>query len=306
MNGLYIIQSGKSFPDGSDLQLLAKRPGIEVMVQKMTEGATVWLSPSRSRESMEFFHVLYGSISILLPEGNRILIAGDSFYTEWLEENVQIEVMQPTTLLYVSTSSLFDDLSNIQEKLQTHLLQINDKDHSTLVHSTHVLFYSLKLAIRLERSKSDIDNLSKAALFHDIGKCYVPDEILKKPDRLSSDEMIIMRKHPMDSGRVLEPLFGKKVAEIASHHHERLDGSGYPFGITKDDMSMESRIISIADCFDAMTSERIYNPRRKDKKSAVEELCSLPNLYDQVVCAALKDLLENGELDDPDEEIKLK
>lgn len=303
MQGLYIVQSGKSFPDGSDLQLLAKRPGIEVMVQKMTEGANVWLSPSTTKESLEFFHVLYGSLSINLPDGPRILIPGDSFYTDWLEQSVQIDVLKPTTLLYVSTRPIFDDLCDVQDKLQKLLVQVNDKDHSTYVHSTHVLYYSLKLATRLERSQHDLDDLAQAALFHDVGKCYVPDDILKKPGFLSPDEMAVMKKHPLDSGRILEQVFGKKVAEIASHHHERLDGSGYPFGITKKEMSMESRIISVADSFDAMTSERIYNLRRKDKKSAVEELCSMPDQYDQVVCAALRELFETGELDNPDQSI---
>ncbi len=300
MQGLYIVQSGKSFPEGSDLQLLARRPGIEVMVQKMTEGATVLLSPSATKESLEFFHVLYGSVCLRTTDGPRILIPGDSFYTDWLECSVQIEVLKPSTLLYVSNAPLFNDLNDRQEKLQTLLQQVDSKDRSTFVHSKHVLFYSMKLATRLERSQDDLNDLANAALFHDIGKCYVPDEILKKPAILSDDEMTVMKKHPLDSGRILEPVFGKRVADIASHHHERLDGSGYPFGLKKDQMSMESRIISVADCFDAMTSERIYNKRRKDKKTAVEELLHDSERYDQVVCTALKELCESGELDDPD------
>jgi HD-GYP domain-containing protein (c-di-GMP phosphodiesterase class II) len=72
------------------------------------------------------------------------------------------------------------------------------------------------------------EDLAFAALFHDVGKCFVPMEILQKPDRLEQAELRYILRHPVDSGRMLQPKFGEQIAEIARNHHERLDGTGYP------------------------------------------------------------------------------
>ena len=302
MQGLYINQSGKAIPESEDLGLLARRPGIEVMLQQMEEGASVWLSPASSHESVEFFYILSGCLRLCIPDEPKLLIPGDSFYTDWLEDNLRIEVVKSTTLLYITNKPMFENLSDYHTKLRNLIYQVDAKDMSTYEHSVHVLNYSLKLATRLERSQRDIDDLANAALFHDIGKCYVADEILKKPGQLTDEEMHIMKKHPLDSAKLLEPIFGKRVAEIAMHHHEKLDGSGYPYGLSGDQLSMESRIIAVADSFDAMTRARVYNKHCKTKLQALEELCSMTDQYDPDVCEALRKLYTAGELDEPEEQ----
>lgn len=302
MQGLYINQNGKAIPESEDLGLLARRPGIEVMLQQMDEGASVWLSPAASHEGMEFFYILSGCLRLCIPDEPKLLIPGDSFYTDWLEGDLRIEVVKATTILYITNKPLFDDLSDFQSNLKNLLRQVDSKDNSTYEHSMHVLDYSLKLATQLERCQRDIDDLCNAALFHDIGKCYVPDEILKKPEHLTDEEMHIMKKHPLDSAKLLEPIFGKRVAEIAKHHHEKLDGSGYPNGLKGDELSMESRIIAVADSFDAMTRARVYTKRCKSKLEALEELCSMTKQYDPDVCEALRKLYTAGELDNPQEQ----
>ena len=295
MRGLYInTNSGIT----NDLGLLARRPGVEIMTQVLKADATVWLSPSQISGTFEFFYVLTGRIRLLTSEGAQDICVGGSFYADWLENEVQIAVPVDTTLLYVTNKPLFDTLSSYQDNLRRLLIQVNEKDHSTYNHSRNVMRYSVKIANRLARENSDIEDLVNASLFHDIGKCFTPDEILKKPARLTDEELFIMRKHPIDSARLLEPIFGHKVSEIAGSHHELLDGSGYPLGLKGNQLCMESRIICVADCFDAMTSKRVYCPIPKEKLAAVNELCSMPNKYDSVVCAALKALVEDGTIDE--------
>ena len=294
MRGLHLNVRGE---ENKELELLARRPGIELMRQTLVPGATAWISPSTDRETFEFFYVLSGSVRLLLEEGSKVLRTGESFYVQWLEDSIQIEVIEITELLYLSNQPLFDSLQSYQDNLRNLLIKINEKDDSTYRHSRNVMYYSALIAKRLDRNKRDIDDLVNAALFHDIGKCFIPDEILKKPDKLSDEEYFIMKKHPIDSAHLIKPIFGQHAADIAGSHHEKLDGSGYPFGLKRDEISMEGRIIAVADSFDAMTTKRIYNKEVKSKAAAVEELCKMKDKYDQIVCEALRDLFEKGELD---------
>jgi HD-GYP domain-containing protein (c-di-GMP phosphodiesterase class II) len=104
--------------------------------------------------------------------------------------------------------------------------------------------------------------LEYASLFHDIGKIGIPDAILMKPARLSPEEEEIMREHPVKSASILAPLesfpFFQEAIAAVLHHHERIDGQGYPFGLQGDQIPITARIILIADTYDAMTTTRPY------------------------------------------------
>lgn len=286
-----------------DIYLLARRPGMEIMHQRIDKGATVWLAPGTDPDTFEFFYVLSGSIRIMLPEGPVLLNAGGSFHVDWLEGNVSIESLSDTMLLYVTNKPFFDDLSVFEDKLRELNREIDAKDHYTFHHSRNVLKYSIEIAKRLSSEEGAIDALATASLFHDVGKCYVPDEILKKKGRLTEEEYAVIKRHPTDSAHLLEPRFGKRVAEIAGSHHERLDGSGYPKGLKGNEISIEGKIIAVIDSFDTMTSRRIYTIKPKTFLEAAEELCSLPHLYDPEVCRVLMELVKSGEIaPEPDSE----
>jgi len=133
------------------------------------------------------------------------------------------------------------------------------KDHYTFGHSMRVAFFCRKLGEQLKLNPNDMYELELAALFHDIGKIGVPDAVLLKPARLTEEEFLQMKKHPEKSAEILQdfPHF-HKIAQYAKHHHERYDGRGYPSGLKGEDIPLYSRIILIADTFDAMTSTRTY------------------------------------------------
>jgi putative two-component system response regulator len=136
---------------------------------------------------------------------------------------------------------------------------VEAKSSFTLGHSRRVMNYAVELARRLNVCPDQIETLRKGALVHDIGKICVPDEILNKPGSLTNEEYAIMKLHPMQGVKIVEPLESlKDVIPLIRSHHERLDGSGYPDGLRGEEIPKLVRLLSVADCYDALTSRRPY------------------------------------------------
>lgn len=301
MEGIYFneLDSGpvKAGLNTSSLKLLASGEHMEIMYQTLTATAKVWLIPAEDLSLMEFFLVYTGEIELMLDTGPKCLKAGEYFFLSQLKEQVMLKAKRETRLVYVANQPMFESTIQFQEDLMQLVEQINSKDHYTFQHSRNVMDYSVKLYENLPGSRSSvsINEIVIASLFHDVGKCYIPDEILKKNGQLTPAEYRYILRHPIDSGRLLKPNFGSAVAEIASNHHERLDGSGYPCGLHADEISLESKIVAVADVFDAMTTNRGYN-LVKDFNAAADELCSLPDQFDAQVTGVLRTLVSAGQI----------
>jgi HD-GYP domain-containing protein (c-di-GMP phosphodiesterase class II) len=133
------------------------------------------------------------------------------------------------------------------------------KDLNTGVHSTRLAEWALHVGGELGLSATDQADLEVAALLHDIGKVGIPDAILNKPGKLSTEEYELMKKHPEYGWAVLRQIPGMERASLLIlHHHESFDGSGYPGGLSSDEIPVGSRIVSVIDAFDAMVSSRPY------------------------------------------------
>ncbi|HZW35870.1 MAG TPA: HD domain-containing phosphohydrolase [Candidatus Deferrimicrobiaceae bacterium] len=133
------------------------------------------------------------------------------------------------------------------------------KDFYTRGHSQRVTMYSVAIGKAMGLHLEQIELLRQAAVLHDLGKIGVREAILNKPGRLTPDEFQEITLHPVVSTRILQPIpFFRPLLPAILHHHERFDGKGYPDGIGGLDIPLESRIMSIADTFDAMTSTRAY------------------------------------------------
>jgi putative nucleotidyltransferase with HDIG domain len=136
---------------------------------------------------------------------------------------------------------------------------IDAKDGFTRGHADRVSRIAGAIARELRLSEKTIEEIELAGLLHDIGKIGVEDRILMKPQRLLADEQELMRRHPIYGASILEPSAALRVlVPIVLHHHENYDGSGYPDGLRGDDIPLGSRIIIVADAYEAMTSDRIY------------------------------------------------
>ncbi len=145
------------------------------------------------------------------------------------------------------------------EILSTFSTLLEAKDNYTACHSDNVRVISLNLARALRLSLEEIFEISVAASLHDIGKVEIPDSIINKAGKLTDDEFNTIKSHPVHSSDMLKGLTSfDRIQHMSRHHHERVDGKGYPDGLKGDEISIGAKIIAIADTYDAITTTRSY------------------------------------------------
>jgi len=167
---------------------------------------------------------------------------------------------QPLSRADLRIKEVEEQLSALRTSLICAFNQLLDlKDLNTGVHSTRLAEWALHVGGELGLSERDQADLEVAALLHDIGKVGIPDAILNKPGKLSSEEYELMKKHPEFGWAVLHQVPGMERASLLIlHHHERVDGKGYPAGLRREEIPIGSRIVCAIDAFDAMVSNRPY------------------------------------------------
>ncbi|MBD3320612.1 MAG: diguanylate cyclase [Chitinivibrionales bacterium] len=149
---------------------------------------------------------------------------------------------------------------------------IDAKDHYTQEHSKDVSMYAVQLSREMKLSEKEIEIIKYAGLLHDIGKIGISHEILTKKDHLTDDEFDMLKKHPVIGVSILKDVkFLEKEIPIVLHHHEHIDGTGYPHGLKGREIPLGARILAIVDAWDAMTTDREYR-RRLSTSEAIEEL----------------------------------
>jgi HD-GYP domain-containing protein (c-di-GMP phosphodiesterase class II) len=162
--------------------------------------------------------------------------------------------------IYLENTMLFADARELMMGLLHSLTSAVDaKDAYTCGHSERVALLSRRLATRIGLPDAQIERIYMAGLLHDVGKIGVPESVLQNTGRLSAEEFEQMKKHPQIGARILSDV--RQLEDIIPgvlHHHERYDGRGYPTGLAGQDIPLMGRIICLADCFDAMTSNRTY------------------------------------------------
>lgn len=164
---------------------------------------------------------------------------------------------------------------------------VEAKDRYTAGHGLRVTLVSILIGQELGLAQRDLDVLRHAATFHDIGKIAVPDDVLRKPGRLSDSDFEAMKVHPVEGARICSKLESLRPAvPLVRSHHERIDGRGYPDGLVGADIPLGSRIIAVADAWDAITSDRPYR-EGQPAFVALEEIrrCSGPQFDERVVRA---------------------
>jgi len=151
-------------------------------------------------------------------------------------------------------------------------------DSYTFEHSVNVCIISIIIGIALDLNMLRLRDLGAGALLHDIGKLRIPEEILKKPFRLTVEEFEEVKKHTIYAYEILKSnkSFGNIASYIALEHHERCDGSGYPYQLKRNSIHLYSRIVAVADVFNALTSDRVYR-KKMDKQNAFKYIISLGN-----------------------------
>ncbi len=179
-------------------------------------------------------------------------------------------------LIGITRLNRFHKLVDEREKLQQahqHLLDAYDatiagwshamdlRDRETEGHSQRVTELTLKLAKAFGIQDNELTHIRHGALLHDMGKLGIPDSILQKPDQLTNEEWVVMRKHPQLAYEMLYPVeYLRPALDIPYSHHEKWDGTGYPRGLKGEEIPLAARIFAIVDVWDAITSDRPYRP----------------------------------------------
>src|SRR5687768_11739008 len=193
------------------------------------------------------------------------LIVAKKRYEDQLEELVE----QRTKELDRALNSLEDAYRSTLRALTSAL---ETRDSETHGHSERVVTYSLRLGREYGLTGDKLKALEFGSLLHDIGKIGVPDSILRKPGKLTEAEWVKMREHPLHGQQILRGIeFLEGAAKVVAQHHEQWDGSGYPNNLRGEEIDVCARIFSVADAFDAITSDRVYR-RGKSYEAAAQEL----------------------------------
>lgn len=182
---------------------------------------------------------------------------------------------------------------------------IEGRDTYTCGHVERVATYSMEIGKRVGVDAEGVSTLRRGGVVHDIGKVGIPDHILNKPGKLTEQEMEVVRRHPVIGHDILRPLrtFGD-VLPIVRWHHEQPNGNGYPDGLKGDQLPLLPRIVAVADCFDAITTDRPYRPALPPSECKDILACSAENGdLDAQLVATLLTILEEGiaSFDDTDE-----
>ena len=229
--------------------------------------------------------ILWAPLAVLLVVAGSLAIASAGSWI-WMRWPPSREMIFAELMLWgwirrfwverrlARTRDLFESArasgSPVSIELLTQLSdQLQEVDPYVHGHGRRVSSYAGRIARELRLSASEIGKIEAAALVHDVGKIYTPREILHKPGRLTDREFAIVKLHPRDGAELLGGvgIGDAEIAEIVLHHHERLDGHGYPDGIGGEEIPLGARIIAVADTFDAITSTRSYRPSRSHKEA---------------------------------------
>ena len=224
--------------------MMTGAPDLSVALEAMRLGAYDFLSKPLNLDVL--------SLTVDRAVEKKILVKQNREYQRNLESMVQERTQQ--------LNQANDDLRNLFIGSIKALAQaLEAKDRYTQGHSARVAEESVRIARYLSLSEDEIQNIWIAGFLHDIGKIGIQESVLNKPGRLDPEEWELVKQHPVFAARILEPIEElSDVIEMVRHHHEHFDGTGYPSGIAGADIPLGARILSVADAYDALTSERPY------------------------------------------------
>ncbi len=231
-----------------------------------------------------------GQMVFLKNPGQRAFTAYEKQFASIIDS-----IISPT----VETLELYHSLHVLYlNTVQALAAAIDAKDAYTHGHSFRVARYSVAIGRQLKLTELELPDLEIAAYMHDLGKIGVPEAVLAKPGKLSAAEFEEIKKHPLLTNKILEPIdLPDFIVAATLQHHERLDGRGYPMGLKGDEITLYAKIIAVADVFDALTSARPYR-EAMTVEDALTILCQgIDTEFDRKVVHAFFAALRNKETD---------
>ena len=264
LGGIVFVASGGIVGDLSFPGVLL--PSLFMIMTIMVVNSLLLILLFRLNQKMSFFRSFFRNLLDFMPSVIAAAPIGYFIATVFLMEHgvyLVILFVFPLLLARFSFSMYIDVKQNYLVMMKTLTNTIEAKDDYTRGHSERVERYSRIIAQELHFNRSRIEELTVAALLHDVGKIGIDENILKKPYKLDAGERQIIQCHPQISINILKDVkLSPVVFDVILHHHERYDGTGYPDGLGGGDLSLDVYILGVADTYDAITSDRPYSVGR--------------------------------------------
>jgi len=278
------------------LELLVRHGSLEVTRHKIEADKHFYLDEADDWSGFEFIFLLSGKLRLEEGDVHTELGPGEYMHHSGLSKRAFFRVMEDVELLMVSSPP---SMHLVRDEIQDMLAlarSVEEKDKETEGHCHRLERLAILTGERLGLSSQKLINLSYGAYLHDIGKVKVPDEILGKAESLTDDEWEAMRRHPaLGEEMLMEKDFLAEAGRIVRAHHERYDGTGYPDGLSGEEIPIEARVIAVVDAYDAITSDRPYQPAL-DRTEALKELqLGAGTHFDPVVVRAFSSLISEDD-----------
>jgi putative nucleotidyltransferase with HDIG domain len=303
-SGNLMIRASHGLP--TDLVVKAKRrldEGVSGIVLKNRKPLIITKGKHEDADVMAALNrdeMLLSSMSVPLIGKDKVLgVLNISKFTDpsFTTSDLQIvSVLASQVVAAMENASLYEGLrESYFRTVQALVAAVEAKDPYTRWHSTNVAKYAVAIARELGLSPTQLEDIHIAAILHDIGKIGISEQIISKPDRLSSEEFSIMKDHPAHGIRILEPIgFAQSIISAIYQHHERYDGKGYPQGISGENIPLAARILSVADTIDAMVSERPYRGTISSDAVLRELEAEAGRQFDPEIEKTARKLIEKG------------
>jgi putative nucleotidyltransferase with HDIG domain len=209
-----------------------------------------------------------------------------------------VSILAGQAAVAIENAQLFGLLQrSYMETVRVLVKNLDSNDRITPDHSGRVAQFAVAIAGEMGLRSHEIEGLRMAAFLHDIGKHRIDIDVLAKPGRLTKKEWNIVRKHPLMSAQMIEGIsFPWDVIPLVRHHHEQMDGRGFPGGLKGEAIPLGARILAVADAFEAMTADRPYRKARSRAKALVELKYLASKRYDRRVVRAIEAVLKKGKM----------
>lgn len=234
------------------------------------------------QELIQYFNKKSGTD--FLPEGTALFQKADQLYHTWEKLDYEPVLTQLTDCLEIS-----------QKEAETYLYILVDsidfRSRTTVIHTRSVMEISLEMARLLGLSEETQQKIYYGALMHDLGKIGIPVSILEKPGRLTKEEMDIMRKHIILGEMIISDCVDEEVAQIALRHHEKINGEGYPLGLSGEDLTLPQRLLAVADVLSALCMARSYKEAfaKERSLSILQDMAEKEQLDKDLVSLVVKE-----------------
>jgi putative two-component system response regulator len=273
MTGMELLARAKVLDDALGFIMLTGVGTMENAIDALRRHADDYL--------LKPFNIDEVRISVSRALRHRRLVLENRNYQRTLEDRVQEQARKIENLL-------FEGLLIVSSAVEA-------RDGYTGEHVGRVTRYALATGERLGLDRESLRSLWMGSILHDVGKIGIPDSILKKPGPLTAEEAEVMKRHPLISAAIVErSSFLKPALPGILHHHEKWDGTGYPYGLKGEEIPHEGRIIAVADAFDAITTDRPYRAGRSFDAAVHELRACVGTHFDGAVVDAFIRALEEG------------